>query len=469
MSELPQIFLVALIAACIMLQGAKTCPPLAEDVERFIAVFRRTLPDLVTNTLQEQVSTLLQNASKKMDDEEASRARWLVQDTYAFGNDFRGLAFDIPKAGLQKMRKRKFGTKGLAKDKNMDALILPDGLAFLAPVAKYLDWIERSPRISLVDTLLEESNLPSSLSNVINKHNATSAKEDPNPKAQRAFVQRPADWNLCRISTRANNANVGYRYDSDGSGTDIYVVDTGIYSQHPEFEGRALTYVDFTGEGWTDTGGHGTHVAGIIGSRTYGVAKKAKLLGVRIIGARGTSDWATVISALNWIYNRISAVGTARKPIINMSVGGPFSQALNQAVSVLVSRHSAAVVVASGNSGRDACSFSPASCVDAFAVAASSRTDTWAAFSNYGSCVDFVAPGEVVRSTYLNNGTALMSGTSMAAPHMTGILALLWTSYPYLTLTQLRQYLSASATSNVLRSVPTNTPNRLAYALVYNN
>jgi subtilisin family serine protease len=209
-----------------------------------------------------------------------------------------------------------------------------------------------------------------------------------------------------------------FTYSCTGEGVNVYVLDTGIQTSHPEFDGRAKVSYDAFGGNGQDCHGHGTHVAGIIGGETYGMAKEANLRSVRVLDCNGIGSWSRVIAAMEWIADN------APKPAVaNMSLSGPESSAVNQAVNNLA-RSGVVVTVAAGNSNDDACDYSPASASRAVAVAASNSNDQRASFSNWGSCVDIYAAGTNIRSAWLKGSNRVASGTSMASPHVAGAAAL---------------------------------------------
>ena len=223
-------------------------------------------------------------------------------------------------------------------------------------------------------------------------------------------------WGLDRIDQRPTELDGAYRYDGVGDGVTVYVVDTGIQVGHPEFGGRATHGYPGDAE---DCHGHGTHVAGTIGGTTYGVAKGVDLVAVKVLDCAGTGTWADMIAGLEWV-----AANGVRPAVINMSLGGAFSETANEAVARLTDL-GFPVVVAAGNSNADACGTSPASAPSAITVAATASNDLRAGFSNYGPCVDWFAPGARIESAWLDGTTRELSGTSMASPHTAGVAALL--------------------------------------------
>jgi N-acetylneuraminic acid mutarotase len=276
-------------------------------------------------------------------------------------------------------------------------------------------------------------------------------------------VQPNVTHGLDRIDQRGLPLSGTYSYATDGSGVRVYLIDTGIYYDHTDFGGRAFFEQDLVGaDGWNaglDCNGHGTHVAGTIGGATYGVAKKVTLYSVRVLDCQGVGQLFYLTEAIDWITEH-----RVLPAVANMSLGASFSQAVNDAVARSTAT-GVTYIAAAGNSSTDACNLSPASAASAITVAASDSTDSFATFSNWGSCVDLEAPGDSVTSDWLGGttATARLSGTSMAAPHVAGAAALYLSTAPNSTPAQVTQALIANATAGVLRSVPTGTSNRMLY------
>ncbi|KAI0231094.1 hypothetical protein L0F63_007311 [Massospora cicadina] len=273
-------------------------------------------------------------------------------------------------------------------------------------------------------------------------------------------VQADAPWGLARISSRnkLTGSSYNYTYLGDGAGVTVYVVDTGIMVDHPEFEGRARFGKRFAGTNDLDENGHGTHCAGTIASKTYGVAKRSSLVAVRVLDRRGSGSSSGVLSGINW------AVGDKRGKkgnIISMSLGGGKSKALNAAVEAATNK-GLVVVVAGGNDNRDACNYSPASAPSAITVAASDINDRRAAFSNYGRCIDVFAPGVNIKSTWNNKGTNIISGTSMATPHVAGLAAYLL-SKNHLSPDRLAAEINSLANKDAIVNPGSGSPNRLVF------
>ncbi|KAL2798459.1 subtilisin-like protein [Aspergillus keveii] len=235
-------------------------------------------------------------------------------------------------------------------------------------------------------------------------------------------TQSGAPWGLGSISHRGQQST-DYIYDTNGAGADTYayVVDTGINVDHQEFGGRASLAYNAAGGQHVDTVGHGTHVAGTIGGTTYGVAKQANLLSVKVFRGESSST-SIILDGFNWAANDIVSKGRTGKAAINLSLGGGFSNSFNQAID---NAFDAGVlsVVAAGNDNADASNTSPASAENALTVAASNRANSRASFSNYGDVVDIFAPGENILSAWIGSSTATntISGTSMATPHIVGL------------------------------------------------
>lgn len=277
-------------------------------------------------------------------------------------------------------------------------------------------------------------------------------------------VQVGAPWNLVRLSQRFLPLNFNplrYLYLAGvGADVDIYVVDSGIDIAHPEFEGRARFGASFVDGQSGDGFGHGTHVAGIISSKTFGVCKGAHLIAVKVLDDNGNGSTVSVLGGLSWISRSIR---NGRKSIVNLSLSGPRSPAMNQAIDSL-SALNVAIVTAAGNGNQNACTVSPSSATTALTVAASTNADTrlLQPASNYGPCVKIIAPGSFVTSAWPGGGSASMSGTSMAAPHMSGAIAEFW-SGKNIAVTKIILAIQEFATQDILASFPEATPNLLLY------
>ncbi|KAJ3014536.1 serine protease [Thoreauomyces humboldtii] len=255
-------------------------------------------------------------------------------------------------------------------------------------------------------------------------------------------TQASPPWGLTRISHRQRTDQGVYVYPVDGgNGVDIYVLDSGCYTAHPDFEGRARFGATFSPDGEDDGFGHGTHVSGTAASKTYGVAKAANIVAVKVLNNNGGGLLSQVASGLHWVASQIAAQrnatanmgnSTRRGAVINMSLGGGgTSKTLDALISHLVTTLNVPIAVAAGNDNVDACASAPADSSVVFTVGASTQDDSRANFSNFGRCVNLFAPGTNVTSTWIPPWTTGMeSGTSMASPHVAGMMALWIARYP---------------------------------------
>ncbi len=268
-------------------------------------------------------------------------------------------------------------------------------------------------------------------------------------------------WGLDRIDQRSLPLNGEYFPRNGGEGVTVYIVDSGIRSTHQEFTGRILpgyTAVN-DGQGTDDCHGHGTHVAGTVGGTVYGVAKHVNLVPVRVLDCEGSGYKSSTIAGLDWI-----GADNKSPAVVNLSLGGSANTTEDSAVGRLIGR-GVTVVAAAGNSDQDACATSPARFPAAMTVAASDANDVRASWSNWGTCVDLFAPGTGIASAGIASdaATAWRSGTSMAAPHVTGIAATVLSGNPTFTPAQIGDIILSSATSHVI-SNPAGSPDRLAFS-----
>ncbi len=297
-------------------------------------------------------------------------------------------------------------------------------------------------------------------------------------------VENAAPWGLARISHR-HGLSLGtynkYLYTTEGGeGVDAYIIDTGTNIDHVDFEGRASWGKTIpANDEDRDGNGHGTHCSGTVAGKKYGVAKKAHVHAVKVLKSNGSGTMADVVKGVEWAAVRhkqqvdAAKKGKGRKgfkgSVANMSLGGGKSVTLDRAVNAAVDLglHFA---VAAGNDNADSCNYSPAGAEKAVTVGASTLMDTRAYFSNFGKCNDIFAPGLNIRSTWIGSDTATntISGTSMASPHIAGLLAYFLSLQPAkdsgyavadITPEQLKKNLLNVATTGALSDVPRNTAN----------
>ena len=275
-----------------------------------------------------------------------------------------------------------------------------------------------------------------------------------------------------------------YLYAADGGeGVDVYVIDTGTNTKHVDFEGRAKWGKTIpNGDADEDGNGHGTHCSGTVAGKKYGVAKKAHVYAVKVLRSNGSGTMSDVVKGVEWAANShtetIKAAKDGKKKgfkgsAANMSLGGGKSTTLDLAVNAAVDAgiHFA---VAAGNDNADSCNYSPAAAENAVTVGASTLLDERAYFSNYGKCNDIFAPGLNILSTWIGSehATNTISGTSMASPHIAGLLAYMLSLQPAkdsayavadITPKKLKANLISVATVGALSDVPSNTKNILAW------
>ncbi|KNE58144.1 hypothetical protein AMAG_04959 [Allomyces macrogynus ATCC 38327] len=343
----------------------------------------------------------------------------------------------------------------------------------LAPDA--LPRIQQHPNMSAIEPVVRVAlattpvtTTPVSTTPVLT-HEAAAAAVAP------GLLQVNAPWHLARISQRQRNVVQPYSYPrSAGTGVRVYILDTGVTAQHPQLEGRAALGGVFCSSctGVTaaiDDHGHGSHVAGIVASKTYGVAKRATVVAVKILDRDGAGNTADLIAGLNYVVQQQKSLNSRpgtppTRGVANLSIAGPVSAAVNAAVAAVVAAGVPVIVAAGNGNGDSACNYSPSGSAAALAVGATSLSDTRAAFSNTGPCIGMFAPGVAVTSLWLGSGTRTMSGTSMAAPAVAGIAALVLANHADWSPAQVRAHLTTTATSGVVTDAGAGAPNLLAFS-----
>ncbi|WP_171110053.1 MULTISPECIES: S8 family peptidase [Streptomyces] len=272
----------------------------------------------------------------------------------------------------------------------------------------------------------------------------------------------PPSWGLDRIDQRNLPLNNSYTYpDSAGQGVTAYVIDTGVRITHSDFGGRASYGYDAIDNDNTaqDGHGHGTHVAGTVAGTAYGVAKKANIVGVRVLNNSGSGTTAQVVAGIDWV-----ARNAVKPAVANMSLGGGADSALDTAVRNAIAS-GVTFAVAAGNESTNASTRSPARVTEAITVGATTSSDARASYSNYGSVLDLFAPGSSITSAWNSSDSATntISGTSMATPHVAGAAALYLADNPSATPAQVSTALTSAATTGVVGNPGSGSPNRLLY------
>ena len=292
-----------------------------------------------------------------------------------------------------------------------------------------------------------------------------------------AVRQESPPWNIDRLDSRKKRLDGVYEPEGSGEHASIYIIDTGVRYSHEEFEGRAhyagfdaidkLTGSNQHGE---DCHGHGTHCAGTAAGKTYGVAKKATIYSVRALGCGGSGAVSGIVEGMDYIVGKVERGEQTGPVVFSMSLGVRKSESLNSAVARAMDKGIVAVG-ASGNQAGDSCDYSPASAKVGIAVGATDKDDNALSFSNSGECTDISAPGDDILSAHgsCDTCTKSLSGTSMAAPHVAGYMAVLLSLHPEMTAVQAKQHMVERSTKKVVglaaisSTLASRTPNRFLY------
>ena len=292
-----------------------------------------------------------------------------------------------------------------------------------------------------------------------------------------AVKQSPVAWNLDRLDSHDKKLDGKFEPEGTGEMASIYIIDTGVRYSHEEFEGRAhyagfdaidkLTGSKLEGK---DCHGHGTHCAATAAGKTFGVAKKATIYSVRALGCSGSGAVSGIVEGMDYIASKVDSGENTGPVVFSMSLGVRMSESLNAAVQ-RATKKGIVAVGASGNQGGDSCNYSPASARVGIAVGATDKDDNAVAFSNAGECTDISAPGAEIKSAFgtCDTCTKSLSGTSMAAPHVAGYMAVLLSLNPHMTAEEAKSHMVERSTKGVVglaaisSSLAHRTPNRFLY------
>jgi subtilisin family serine protease len=342
-----------------------------------------------------------------------------------------------------------FSTKYIVTSRN--DVIVPD------LISSYDSFLDRIVIGTLNFDIIESSNLPVYLNS---DPNVLYIEEDKEILLEVFNVQNDPIWHLDRIDQRGTTLNKRYYYNSKaGKNVNVFVLDTGIDITHPDFDGRASWGTNTVDNDNKNMHPHGTHVAGTIGGKIHGVAKNSNIIAVKVLDKNGGGTSSSVLKGIEYVIN-----SKLKKKIINMSLGGGYSKALNLAVET-ATYNGVIVVSAAGNESQDSCGVSPGSSPATITVGAIGKPDVFAYFSNWGSCVDIFAPGVDIISTMPGGGTGMMSGTSMATPIVSGVVALLVDSTDDYTPEKVKSFIKKTGTKNMIKGDLKGSPNMIIFSL----
>ncbi|KAK2882751.1 Secreted subtilisin-like serine protease sub4 [Arthroderma sp. PD_2] len=301
---------------------------------------------------------------------------------------------------------------------------------------------------------------PETLEEILNDSNVDYVEHDQVVRISGLVSQPNApSWGLGRVSHRRPGSREYVFDDSAGRGVTIYGVDTGIDINNQDFRGRARWGTNTADRDNADRHGHGTHTASTFAGSAFGVAKNANIVAVKVLGSDGSGSTSGIIAGINFCVQDAQQRGLLGRAAMNLSLGGGFSQANNDAVTRALNA-GIFVAVAAGNDNRDARNYSPASAPAICTVASSTINDSKSSFSNWGPVVDIYAPGSDIIAARPGGGSTTMSGTSMASPHVAGMGAYLIAQgvRPAQVCDRLKQLATAA-----IRNPGSSTTNRLLY------
>jgi subtilisin family serine protease len=352
------------------------------------------------------------------------------------------------------------------KNKNPDLNTITIGDAHFA-IVDYPEFPDFFLKDTNVLSIEEDQEVKAMVFNDLNPEPNVVFIDNANDILRSYYVQRNPIWNLDRIDQREEKLNnIYYHVTTGGKETNVYIVDTGIDINHPEFKGRAKWGGNFVDKVNTDCNMHGTHCAGTVGSTSYGVSKLTNLIAVKVLNCEGSGSYSGVLAGLEFVFKSHKE---GKKPsVVNMSLGGPGSQAMDSAVEQLT-KNGIVVVVAAGNENENACNSSPSRSKSAITVGATNKKSEKAQFSNWGNCVSIFAPGTEILSTVPckeNECNKVLQGTSMSAPAVAGVVANLLTDNPTFSPDTIKKLLEKRCTRDIIKGLDKASPNCFLFSLV---